>query len=194
MPTARGAVAGGVIDGRLYVTGGAVTNQTLDTPPLDVTEVLDLRRGRWTEGPPLPTRRHHSASAALGGRLYVAGGRDPRSSELRTVEALDPRRGAWERLPALPMGASGSEGEAAGRDFVVTGGENAHGLARGEDWVTPGAFAYDPRGRRWRRLPDMGVPRHAHASAVAGGRLWVFLGVPCAGGYGGTRTAESLTL
>jgi hypothetical protein len=37
-------------------------------------DVLDVTSGAWTRGTPLPTKRSFAAAAAIGDRLYVAGG------------------------------------------------------------------------------------------------------------------------
>jgi hypothetical protein len=68
MPTARSAMAAGVIDGKLYVAGGR--------PPRGSDfAVYDPVADEWTVLPEVPTQRNHLAAAAIDGKLYVAGGR-----------------------------------------------------------------------------------------------------------------------
>jgi N-acetylneuraminic acid mutarotase len=139
----------------------------------------------------MPTARQHAAGAAVSGSLYVVGGRTTDSSQLRTVERLDPRSGRWETLAPLPQGTSGAEAEAASGQLVVAGGEDPTATP---GWVTPAVWSFDPAEEKWSRLPDMRVARHGHASAAIGDRVYVFEGVDCVGGFGGTDTAESLSV
>lgn len=84
---------GGVIDGKLYLTGG--------NPAL---EVYDPSTDAWTTRAPLPRRRWLGASAVVGGRLFVIGGFIERGSStidaIRTTTVYDPRTDTWtERAP-----------------------------------------------------------------------------------------------
>jgi hypothetical protein len=62
--------------------------------------------------------------------------------------------------------------------------------------VAASAWAFDPKSRKWRRLPDLGIERHAFGAAVAGGRIYAIAGSYCPGlkpnGPVGTHTVESL--
>jgi hypothetical protein len=188
----RGGLAGGVIDGLLYAVAGAPrTFPEVRAEPYGTVEVYDLAGGRWSPGAPIPTARHHTAATVLGGKLYVVGGRTPRSFASSAFERYDPRRDAWERLPPLPMGAGGLEAVTAGGQVVVIGGDDEEGVFDGGGWVTGAVWAFDPRGSSWRRLPDLGTPRHSHAAAVARGRIYVLEGSPCPG-FGRVDAVESL--
>lgn len=189
MRQARGALATAVIGKRLYAVGGSLP--TLDEPlrtPFRTLEVYDFATRRWTFGPDLPTPRHHLAAAALDGKLYAVGGRRPGEYSQSAFERFDPRTQEWERLPPLPQGAGGSTAVAvAGEIVVVGGGDDA------ERWVTPATWAYSLATNSWRRLADLQVPRHGHAAAVLGNRVYVFGGAPCPG-FGRTDSVESLAV
>ena len=62
----------------------------------------------------------------------------------------------------------------------------------GKGWVTPAIWELDPRETAWRRLPDLGTPRHGTERPMLDGRLFVFGGTPCPG-YARLTTAESLS-
>jgi hypothetical protein len=190
MPGPRAAAGAGVIDGRLYVAGG-VSQTSFDetifyTRPHRSLFVYDFASGRWSEGPPMPTGRHHVGSAVLDGKLYVVGGRKARDFSSPAVERFDPRSGRWQRLAPLPLGVGGPGVAVVSGRLVVSGGGDDH-----ERWVTPAAWELDPRRGRWRRLPDMRVPRHGHTMTTVGGRVYAFGGSPCAG-FGQTPVTESL--
>lgn len=186
MRVARGALAGAVIGGRLYVVGGSSRFADEGTTPYATMEVYDFRTNRWSDGPPMPTARHHLGVAAVGGQLYAVGGRSPTDYSLAAVERFDPETGRWKRVAPLPEGVGGLAVVAAGtRVVAVAGGDDVDG------WVTPAVWALDPAKGSWSRLPDLSVARHGHAAAVARGRIYVFGGAPCAG-FGQTASVESL--
>ncbi|HYP48030.1 MAG TPA: kelch repeat-containing protein, partial [Thermoleophilaceae bacterium] len=117
------------------------------------------------------------AMAAIGGRLYVAGGAGERGS-LRSLEAYDIRRRSWRRGPSFPGPARNhTAGVASGGSFYVLAGRDDRNFAVAE--------RYDPRRRRWARLPDMRKPRGGSAAArLSDGRIAVFGGEESAGTIG----------
>jgi len=192
MSVPRGAPAGAVVGDRLYVAGGAKQNADQFALPYRSVEVYDFDSDSWSAGPELPSPRHHAAGVADGRDLYVIGGRDPSDLTLSKVDRLDVRTGAWKRVTPLPFGTSGAEAEDLDGRIVVTGGEDPTLYDEGRAWVTPAAWELDPRSGRWTRLPNLHLPRHGHASAVVGGRVYVLEGIECPGGTGGTHSVESL--
>jgi N-acetylneuraminic acid mutarotase len=189
LPRARGALAGAVIGNRFYAVGGASTALLRHPRVYRVLDVYDFRSDRWTKAPPMPSARHHLGAAAVGGRLYVVGGRSNRSLAMNAVERFDPATGKWEQLEPLPLGAGGLEAVSwDGRLIVLGGGDD--GEAR---WVTPATWSFSPSTGTWSRLADMVVARHGFATAIADGRLYVMGGAPCAR-YGSTAAVESIAL
>src|SRR5262249_43050112 len=69
MPTARGALAAPVLDGRLYALGGSAEEAT------GAHEVYDPASNRWIRGNALPTPRDHLAAVTFQGRVWAIGGR-----------------------------------------------------------------------------------------------------------------------
>jgi N-acetylneuraminic acid mutarotase len=199
MGTSRGAAGTAVIGDRLYVADGAPQTFGLDDPPAPFKrlEVYDFVSERWSTGPDAPFAVHHVNAAALGGKLYLAGGRVDHEASSGKFFRYDPLTEAWEVLPDLPLGPTSSTGlVAAGGKVVLIGGDDELGWEDGSGWVTPTAWAFDPATNRWQRLPDLAVERHALAAAVAGGRIYAIGGGPCPGlkpnGPVGTHTVESL--
>jgi N-acetylneuraminic acid mutarotase len=195
MRVARGGLGGGVIDGRLYaVTGAPRTWPNEYVRPYDVTEVLDLRTGRWSFGPPIPVARHHLGTATVDGAVYIVGGRNPDDFSLRRVDRLDPRTGRWEQAAPLPQGVAAPMVAATEHGLVVAGGSDPERWeGEGGGWVTPAAWAFDARRDRWRRLPDLRVASHQGAAGVVDGRAYVFEGAPCPG-FARTHAVETLRL
>lgn len=174
-----------VIGDKLYVAGGMYGREDQLVREM---QIYDFKRRRWTEGPPIPTTRHHVASAVIDGRMYVIGGRRPGNYALDVVERYDPVSRKWGRAAPLPQGAGGPAAVSVGGKLIVIGGGDD--LA---EWVTGAVWEYEPDSDSWRRLPNLKVPRHGHAAAAVNDRIYVFGGAPCAL-FGKTDVTESLRL
>src|SRR5690606_20856373 len=73
LPRARRAFGGATLDGRYYLVGGMAEGFEL----VEECDVFDLESGTWTEIPPPSRPRLSPELIALGGRLYLVGGRSP---------------------------------------------------------------------------------------------------------------------
>jgi Kelch motif len=193
MRTARGAAAGAVVGDRLYIAGGT-TKFGNENHPIHSLEIYDFDSRRWRRGPPMPTSRHHFGVGLVDGRLFFAGGRQPQHMALSAFEEFDPSSRRWRRMPDLPTGVGSPAVTAADGMVIVTGGgEDTIHPGEPGGWDTRASYAYEVRRKRWIRLPDMRKARHGHSIAVAGGKVYVFRGIPCPG-YGEMSSAESLRL
>ena len=83
MPTPRSVPSSCVVDGRIYVMGGAIglgqassqEERARNTRPLSVVEIYDPGSGRWTSGRDLATARGWFSTSVVDGKVYVVGGR-----------------------------------------------------------------------------------------------------------------------
>jgi N-acetylneuraminic acid mutarotase len=73
MPTARGGMASGVVDGAIVVVGGE-GNPAAPSGVFPEVERYDPATDAWQELPPMPRPRHGMAAVGLDGGLYVPGG------------------------------------------------------------------------------------------------------------------------
>jgi hypothetical protein len=168
-PTARGALAAGVIGDRLYAVGGAAGGKALDR-----LEIYDFRTERWSPGPAMPTAREHLAATVHGGALYVLAGRASGRGNFAVAERYVPARRRWERLPAMRKPRGGIAAATAAGRIVVVGGEEAAGtIAQVE--------SYAPRRRRWRSEPPLPTPRHGLGAVGYRGSVVVLEGGPTPG-------------
>ncbi|MGH2744779.1 MAG: Kelch repeat-containing protein, partial [Thermoleophilaceae bacterium] len=121
------------------------------------------------------------AFAAIGGRLYAAGGAND-SGSLRSLEIYDVGRRRWSRGPGFPGPARNhTTGVSSGGRFYVLAGRDAGNFTTAE--------RYDPRRRVWQQLPPLRVARGGIASArLLDGRIVVFGGERLE--PGGTTIAE----
>jgi N-acetylneuraminic acid mutarotase len=101
---------GGVIGGKFYVMGNDGARLAVYDPAIN----------QWTSKTPLKLSRPGAASAVLGGKLYLMGGRRYNAT-LHTYETLDitlvydPATDAWTRRASMPSPRSGI---AASRVFL----------------------------------------------------------------------------
>jgi N-acetylneuraminic acid mutarotase len=73
MPTARGGIGSGVVDGAIVVVGGE-GNTDADSGVFPQAELYDPAADQWSELPDMTTPRHGMGAAAVGNALYVPGG------------------------------------------------------------------------------------------------------------------------
>lgn len=75
MPTARGGIGSGVVDGVIVVVGGE-GNPDTETGVFAQTEIYDPAADEWSAGPDMPTPRHGMGAAGVDKGLFVPGGAD----------------------------------------------------------------------------------------------------------------------
>jgi N-acetylneuraminic acid mutarotase len=165
MPTARAALAVGVVRGRLYAAGGSDGKA-----PIATLEVYDIAKRRWSRGPSLSVPREHLGGAVARGRFWAVAGRNG-SGNLAVVEGYDPHTRKWTRLPDIPKERGGNGAAKLGDGIVGIGGEEGAGTIAQVD-------RYDFATRKWQRLDPMPTPRHGLAVVPSGGRVYVVSGGP----------------
>jgi hypothetical protein len=164
MPTARGAGAGAIVGDVIYVGGGR-------PPAGNAFEAYDVSEDEWTELPPLPTQaneRNHLAAAAVGTKVYFAGGRydgggfsDPMTDRL---DVFDTVAKTWSPGASMLRERGGVNGVLAFGCFHVWGGEGAN---TGEvNDVFPDHDVYDPRSDSWTPLAPLPTPVHGVTGAA----------------------------
>jgi len=166
LPTARAATGVAVMNGRIYVAGGA----TAAVSVADFT-AYDPATDTWTALPPMPTPRDHLTAAVVNGKFYAIGGRvNPQScSPMTTVEVYDPVTNAWTTAaPMLTAHAGHATGSVGGR-IQVFGGEGSFADCR----TNPTSEEYDPATNTWTALPNMPTPRHGIGGATIGSNVFI---------------------
>jgi N-acetylneuraminic acid mutarotase len=152
-----GTPAAAVIDGRIFVAGGAGGGMAGNE-----LESYDPAADHWTTLAPMACARNHTAGGLIGGKLYVAGGRPGNQV---CVEAYDPASNTWTPRASMPTGRSGIAGAVVGGCLYVFGGE---GNAADPNGIFHEVEAYDPANDEWFRLPPMQTGRHGIYAAVLG--------------------------
>jgi hypothetical protein len=126
--------------------------------------------GRWRFEAEMPKALVEGSAVAIGPVIYTFGGSAP--GNLHEVLAYDTRTDRWSEPTHLPTGLNHAQAVSYRGDAYLAGGY-LDGLE-----PTSGFWRYDPRSRRWTRLPPMGRPRGAAAAAVIGHKLYVADGAP----------------
>jgi N-acetylneuraminic acid mutarotase len=161
MPTARGALAVAVLDGRIHALGGSGASVS------NAHEVYDPATNRWTPRNAMPTARDHLAAVAFQGRVWALGGRASFMGEqYANVEIYDPATDSWRTGVPLPAGRGGLAAVALADKILVFGGEAPLRIFNAtEMWETAGG--------RWIAKEPMPTARHGIGAVVIGGRVFV---------------------
>jgi hypothetical protein len=126
-----------VVDGRIHVVGGRISNHVFDNskpavPPVpfipenngantSLHDVYDPATDSWQSAAPLPTARSNGAAVYYGGLILYAGGEckkpNPKGGgeTFSENEAFDPKTNRWLILAPLPAGHQGFGAAAIGQ-------------------------------------------------------------------------------
>lgn len=163
--------------GRLYLFGGLQYGQ-------GHVQIYDPALETWRLGPPMPFAAGSSASATIGGQIYVAGG-IVRGTTTRQAARFDPATETWTAVAPMPRARNHAAAATDGRRLFVFGGR---GPGSGDGSILANGFAdvqiYDPASDSWTTSGEgsaapAAVPqgRGGMGKAIyAGGEFWVFGG------------------
>lgn len=166
------------VDGKVYITGHLVEGGFAASG--QVFE-YDPREDEWIQKTSMPNARRRGASAtgAIDGKIYVAGGL--RAGTRAEFSSYDPASDSWEPLPDLPQSLDHAGAAVVGGKFYVLGGRSG-GIAG----VSGAVHIYDPAEGEWAQGAEMPTPRGGVAAAVAGGKIYVM------GGEGNPNTESGV--
>ncbi len=191
----RGAGEAVLVDGKIYVIGGGApvpgeTDPVLypDRPHAVVgrVEVYDVEAGTWETKATMTTARNHFHASAVGGKIYVMGGRLG-STYVRNltntdiVQEYDVANDSWATRKRMPTARSGVAGTSYKGKVYVAGGEYQN-----EKIVAAfRAFeVYDPAKNSWSDAPSMPIPRHGPTGLLVGNHFYVIGGAFQSSGIG----------
>jgi N-acetylneuraminic acid mutarotase len=135
----------------------------------------------WAPLPDASLARSEVAAARVGGSIYVAGGFTADGRTTNAVERYEIRRRRWRRVRPMPVGLNHSVAVAYRGNLYVSGGYASETTLAAPSRVL---LRFNPRTRRWRRLPRAPTARAAHAAAVIRGRLYLAGGADDSGSLG----------
>lgn len=143
--------------------------------PTDSVLVYDFLTGAWRRGAAMPgPRRSFFACAAVGGKVFVAGGHDEEKNALRSALAYDPDADAWAALPDMAEERDEPRGLCVDGKFLVVGGYPTPAQGR----FVGSAEWFDPATSTWSAVQegfvdDGACPRTCSAAPEAGDRMYM---------------------
>ena len=165
IPTARTWVGGCVLDGKIYVIGGALTVSSVTS----VVEMYDPIVDTWTRLANMPSARCFHAACTFGGKIYVFGGISPGvfSTAKKNVYVYDPQIDTWTQKADMPSAN-------ANRGIAVVDGTIY--LIGGDSTLNSTVTAYNPITESWTQKADMPTARGNLSACVVDGKIYAIGG------------------
>lgn len=162
MTTPRAFASAAEVDGKIYVFGGRAVPG--NPPELSVVERFDPAAAScataWSARSAMPVARSEAAAAAVGGKVYLAGG----VGTPLDLREYDPVLDTWALKAALPSGKTAAAAvTSTGKVYVIGGGI---GLNAGS------VLIYDPVADGWTAGASMPFSSRRHVAAALGGKIY----------------------
>lgn len=168
MPSGRGGLGAGVVNGIVYAAGGGT----------NVLQAYDPVTDSWSTKASMVTARYGLGVGALNGILYAVGGSSAlgcSGSWYSSVEAYDPSTNTWTPRAPMPSGKCelGAVVAVDGLLYAIGGSSTSGG--RGT------VYAYNPSTNIWTSRAPMLTPRGWAGISVLNGQIYVVGGISDAG-------------
>jgi len=185
MPTPRWETYPCVVDGKIYLIGGAeqYNNAT------NIVEVYDPATDTWETKSPMPTTRQGATTSLVNGKIYVIGGGvspDRNYGNLETfttVEEYDPTTDTWTTKTPMPTSRGWHIANVVDGKIYIMGGSKDGGPSMYTRHVLT-VEVYDPVTDTWSQKDDMPKSRGVGYGSVVDGKIYLF------GGYKGKRRVD----
>jgi N-acetylneuraminic acid mutarotase len=124
MPVASGCGGSVAIGGKLYVFTGCTLLSTGGQVSVGLLHRYDPSINTWAALRAAPEAHFQPAVAAIGGKIYVAGGGNGSGATSGRLDVYDPATNTWTTLGAMPTARVAAAGAAAGGLLYVVGGRS----------------------------------------------------------------------
>ncbi|OVA20129.1 Kelch repeat type 1 [Macleaya cordata] len=174
-PGARSSHAVAVVGRKAYVFGGEYTPRV---PVDNKIHVFDIENLTWSIADAtgdVPPPRVGVTMVAVGGTIYVFGGRDSDHNELNELYSFDTCTNKWTLISSGDVGPPNRSYHSMTSDdqrVYVFGGCGVAGRLND-------LWAFDVKDQKWVRFPSPGENcrgRGGPGLAVSGGKIWVVYG------------------
>jgi N-acetylneuraminic acid mutarotase len=149
------------VDGKIYLFGGLASSESESSITLNNTQIYDPATDTWTAGAAMPTGRYLATAAAVGGKIYVMGGRTITSAgaggPVNANEAYDPATNTWAVMASMPSAVRGHAATVYDNKIYVFGGNTGT--------YQKTVRIYDPSTNGWSTAANMPQVR-AYGAAV----------------------------
>jgi N-acetylneuraminic acid mutarotase len=169
IPTPLMAAAAAVVDGKIYVVGGAPFGMnSAYTSVYEYNPATDT----WTKKSDMPTARLLASATVVDGKIYVFGGAvNLYGTGFSKVEVYDPSADTWAVKGPMPIPRATHVSSAVnGNIYIFTGA-----LRPGS--VYKDVLEYNPTLDTWATKTSIPTPRVAPAACSVGGKIYVLGGM-----------------
>ncbi len=174
MPTPRAMTGAAVINGKIYVIGGAIDSS--DFAATAAVEVYDPATDLWEGLTDMPVALWSPAAAAVDGKIYVIGGGAGdalgESSVFASVHVYDPASDSWDTATDMPTARAILGASVVDNLIYAVGGKSG-----GESIFSSALEVYDAATDTWTTGADMPTVRDSLATATVDGRVYAFGGL-----------------
>ena len=174
MPVSRVEFDIGVVDGEIYIIGGATR---LGGERIGRVDVYNPATDTWVKGPEMPTPRQNLGVGVVGNRIYAIGGRGwPRvrlGPHLTVIEEYDSRSRQWRKRGDMLDTRDWFATVVVKDSIYLIGGVIWKGA--GYEYLAS-VNVYDPQKDTWNDLPAMPIPLLPQGAEAVNGRIYVFGG------------------
>jgi len=180
MPTPRWEHYTCVVDGKIYVIGGAGPVYEV----LGTVEVYDPATDTWVTKSPMPTARQALSVSVVNGKIYAIGGGISRTKDylrigtFSTVEEYDPATDTWSTKSPMPTSRGWHSAIVVDGKIYIFGGSKNAPPSKGHVLAVE---VYDPATDTWTQQGDMPLPRSGGSASIVDGKIYFF------GGYEAIR-------
>jgi Ni,Fe-hydrogenase III small subunit len=158
-----------------YVMGG-YEGPEFGNVALSGMERFDASSGQWSAAASMSTPRRAFGACALGGGLYVLGGRDNDNRWLSSVEKYSPVSGTWSAVTPMPQARSAHVAVTVGSAIYVLGGFVVRG------GTVASVLKFDSMRGTWSQVAPMPQALCAVAACAIGSDIFVLGGFSTANG------------
>lgn len=169
MATAKREHASTVVNGKIYVSGGNVTDSAVPN-----VEIYDPQKNEWSAGAPMSTPRYSHVSEAIDGKVYLIGGWN-KNGTVGATEIYDSKTNTW--VTGAPYYVYAASSVVLNGKIYVIGGAL-------QNSITNKVQIYNPATDTWVAGTSMPTSKRSHVSEVVNGKIYVI------GGY--TSTGQRL--
>jgi M6 family metalloprotease-like protein len=152
---AYGACGGSaVIAARVYVFSGCTRSSTGAQVDAGLLHRYNPTTNTWTTLKAAAVTHFRPVVAAIGGKLYVAGGNNAAGTAMRRVDMYDPLTNTWSTRASMPTPRVNAGAAFIGGRWYVLGGKNGAAYLNTVE-------AYDPAANAWTSRSAMPTARAA---------------------------------
>jgi len=176
MPVSRVEFDIGVVDGKIYIIGGAIRRDG-GGERIGRVDVYNPATDTWMEGREMPTPRSSLGVGAVGNRIYAIGGRGwppvRIGPHLTVIEEYDSRSHHWRKRGDMLDTRDSFATVVVTDSIYLIGGVI---LAGGPHEYLASVNVYDPQKDAWDEIPAMPIPLVPNGAAAVNGKIYVFGG------------------